>query len=339
MTEKRKRILLIDDTPANLLTFGAALTSEFKLQISTSGEEGLAIAAKSPPDLILLDIMMSGIDGYETCRRFKADPRLRQIPIVFITAMTESDAESAGLELGAADYITKPLNIKIARQRIRNLLERESLRQEVEAYRDHLEELVQARTLALSVAEVQVKALEDVAYYDPLTGAPNRRLLIDRLSQVLAHERRTVQPIAVCYFDLDGFKPINDALGHDAGDQLLRELTQRLRGILREYDTLARVGGDEFVLVLCNLEQEAECYDIIERVLATIQIPFIIKEQSVTVSASLGVTLYPHDESTTGDLIRHADQAMYKAKQSGKNCFAIYGTQQVVKSALAPLEH
>ncbi len=324
MAEQRKEILIIDDTPTNLLTFGAALSNEFKLRIATSGEEGLVIAAKSPPDLILLDIMMSGIDGYETCRRLKADPILRKIPVIFITAMTESEAESAGLELGAADYITKPLNIKIARQRIRNLLERESLRKEVELYRDHLESLVEARTLALSIAQVQVNNLEGIAYYDPLTGIPNRRLLVDRLSQSVAKAKRTRRPLAISYFDLDGFKPVNDQLGHDAGDQLLCELTKRIRNILREYDTLARVGGDEFVLVLCSLDRKNECYDILERLLATIRLPFDIKDQIVTVSASVGVTLYPDDESEVGDLIRHADQAMYKAKQSGKNCFVLY---------------
>ncbi len=331
MTTQRKRILIIDDIPANLSTFGTALGQEFRLQVATSGEAGLLVAKKHPPDLILLDIMMPGIDGYETCRRFKSDPDLRRIPIIFITAMTESEAESAGLELGAADYITKPLNLRIARQRIRNLLEREGLRKEVEAaneklrtYQHHLEELVQARTLALSVAEIQVTDLEGIAYFDPLTNIPNRRLLVDRLGQSLAQAKRTEQWFAVCYFDLDGFKQINDHLGHDAGDELLRTVTSRLKEILREQDTLARVGGDEFVLVLCNLEHEMECYSILERVLATIRVPLTIKDQSISVSASLGVTIYPHDDAEVGDLIRHADQAMYGAKNAGKNCFFVY---------------
>jgi len=131
MTERRQKILIIDDNPINLRTLGASLTSEFQIQIVTSGARGLEMAEKSPPDLILLDVMMPEMDGYETCRRFKANPCLQTIPIIFVTAMTENDAESTGLELGAIDYITKPLNIKIARQRIRNLLERETLRKEL----------------------------------------------------------------------------------------------------------------------------------------------------------------------------------------------------------------
>ena len=158
MTNAKPGILAIDDHPANLLTLGAALEADFDLQFATSGAEGLALASEMAPDLILLDVMMPEMNGYETCRRLKAEPRLCSIPIIFVTALGDSAAESAGLALGAADYMTKPINVAIARQRIRNLLERENLRKEVEAQRDHLEELVQARTLDLSIArQVQVE--------------------------------------------------------------------------------------------------------------------------------------------------------------------------------------
>ncbi len=145
-------ILAIDDTPANLLTLGAALESDFDLRIATSGAAGLALATEIMPSLILLDIMMPDMDGYETCRRIKADPLLRNIPLIFVTAATEPGAENAGLALGAADFITKPINVAVARQRICNLIEREQLRMEVEAQRDHLEQLVQTRTQGLSIA-------------------------------------------------------------------------------------------------------------------------------------------------------------------------------------------
>ena len=165
-------ILAIDDTPENLLTLRAALGSEFRLQFATSGAMGLELAAVAPPDLILLDVMMPQMDGYETCRRLKADPRLRAIPVIFVTALGDSDAESAGLALGAADYITKPFNVEIARQRIRNLLERERLRSEVETQRDRLQHLVSEleraaagleRTVAERTAELSALALELLA--------------------------------------------------------------------------------------------------------------------------------------------------------------------------------
>jgi signal transduction histidine kinase len=158
MSNQAPKILAIDDTPANLFTLGAALAADFDLQIATSGASGLALAAESPPDLILLDVMMPEMDGFETCQRLKADQRLKNIPVVFVTALSEVAAEAKGLTLGAADFITKPINVEIARQRIRNLLEREGLRKEVEAQRDLLEARVEERTAALSIAKEVAEA-------------------------------------------------------------------------------------------------------------------------------------------------------------------------------------
>lgn len=154
-------ILAIDDTPANLMTLGAALADEFDLQFAVSGSEGLELAAASPPDLILLDVMMPAMDGFEVCRRLKADERLKGVPVMFLTALGETEAESAGLALGAADYLTKPFNVAIARQRIRNLLDRERLRKEIEAERNLLEQRVVERTAELeAIAGARARALE-----------------------------------------------------------------------------------------------------------------------------------------------------------------------------------
>ncbi|MGS0755982.1 response regulator, partial [Roseateles sp. GG27B] len=153
MNLKKHKILLIDDTPINLQVLTAALAADFELQIATSGPKGLALAESNPPDLILLDVIMPGMDGHETCRRIKASPLLQRVPVIFISALGQIDDESAGLALGAADYLAKPINVDIARQRISNLLERVDLRKEVEQARDHLEDVVQARTFALSIAK------------------------------------------------------------------------------------------------------------------------------------------------------------------------------------------
>jgi signal transduction histidine kinase len=157
-TKQRPRILAIDDTPANLFTLGAALATDFDLQIATSGPMGLALALEAPPDLVLLDVMMPQMDGFEACRQLKAMPLLKDVPVVFVTALSEVDSEVKGLALGAADYITKPFNVDIARRRIRNLLEREQLRKEVEIQRDQLEARVKERTLALSIAKEAAEA-------------------------------------------------------------------------------------------------------------------------------------------------------------------------------------
>ncbi len=155
---QRPRILAIDDTPANLQLLDAALKDEFELQIATSGPMGLAMAGVTPPNLILLDVLMPEMDGYETCRRIKSDPLLAAIPVIFVTALRERDAESKGLSLGAADFITKPISLKIAQLRIRNLLDREQLRKEVEMHRDHLEILVHTRTAELVDAKTEADA-------------------------------------------------------------------------------------------------------------------------------------------------------------------------------------
>lgn len=183
--------------------------------------------------------------------------------------------------------------------------------------------------------------LERIAHYDSLTGLPNRVLLADRLQQAIAHSRRTQEAIAVVYLDLDGFKAINDSYGHETGDELLISVAHRMKSTLREEDTLARIGGDEFVAVLCGLKDINEYKYSLERLLRTTEEPVQIKSTQVTVSASAGVTLYPLDNSSADQLIRHADQAMYIAKQNGKNRHFLFDIEQdnAVKSHREALDH
>ncbi len=166
--------------------------------------------------------------------------------------------------------------------------------------------------------------LNRIAHYDPLTDLPNRRLLGDRLSQALAHASRNQSKLAICYLYLDGFKPVNDNYGHDAGDQLLQEVARRLRSCLRAEDTLARLGGDEFILLIGDLDDVNECYRLLNRALSVISAPLFLKNSEVNISASIGVTLYPDDDADGDTLLRHADHAMYKAKQEGKNCYFMF---------------
>ena len=166
--------------------------------------------------------------------------------------------------------------------------------------------------------------LSHVANYDALTGVPNRRLLADRLHQAIAVTQRSDTSLAVCYIDLDGFKDVNDRYGHEMGDRLLIDITRRLQDVLRAGDTLSRLGGDEFVMLFNEMRDESECYLVLERVLNVIAQPVVLKGAQVIVSASIGVTLYPEDDVDSDTLLRHADQAMYIAKQSGKNRFHLY---------------
>ena len=170
--------------------------------------------------------------------------------------------------------------------------------------------------------------LEHIAHYDSLTNLPNRILLADRLQQAIAQSQRRGYSLAVVYLDLDGFKLVNDRYGHDMGDELLITITERLKLALREYDTLARIGGDEFVAVLVDFEKQQDCEAILDRLLLAASNPVTVKGQIMQVSASIGVTLFPYDGVDADLLLRHADQAMYLAKQAGKNRYHLFDVNQ-----------
>jgi diguanylate cyclase (GGDEF)-like protein len=169
--------------------------------------------------------------------------------------------------------------------------------------------------------------LAHIANYDVLTGVPNRRLLSDRLKVALARARRDRSTLAVCMLDLDGFKEVNDRLGHASGDLLLIEIARRLEGVMRENDTLARLGGDEFVLLLSDLHRHEENHGALTRVLQAVAQPVQLGDALAKVSASIGVALYPQDDSDADALLRHADQAMYVAKQAGKNRYHLFDSE------------
>ncbi|MEW8500414.1 MAG: diguanylate cyclase, partial [Candidatus Thiodiazotropha taylori] len=167
--------------------------------------------------------------------------------------------------------------------------------------------------------------IEHMAYYDALTGLPNRTLFSDRMAQAMSQCSHTERVLAVCYLDLDGFKTVNDEHGHDVGDELLISLAKRMMNILREGDTLARLGGDEFVILLNNLKEGKESESFLTRAIERIQKPFMVKGYRLSISASIGVTIFPDDDSTADTLLRHADQAMYKAKADPDIDYHMYG--------------
>jgi diguanylate cyclase (GGDEF)-like protein/PAS domain S-box-containing protein len=185
-----------------------------------------------------------------------------------------------------------------------------------------------------------VEKLERIAHFDVLTNLPNRVLLADRLSQAMLQCSRHKKSLAVVFLDLDGFKAVNDAYGHNMGDKLLIALSHSMKGALREGDSLARIGGDEFVAVLTDLTTDNECQPILERLLSAASEPVTIGDKVLNVSASIGFTIYPQDNVDTDQLIRHADQAMYVAKESGKNRYHLFDTAQddAVKVQLESLE-
>ncbi len=180
----------------------------------------------------------------------------------------------------------------------------------------------------ITVLRLQQEELEHGAHFDSLTDLPNRLLLSDRLHQAITVCQRRNQSLAVLYLDLDGFKHINDQYGHKAGDELLVAVSRRMKAALRDVDTLARMGGDEFVAVLTDVDSAQDCILLVKRVLKACAEPVVINGQEVRVTASIGVTLYPQDNAEPDQLMRHADQAMYEAKQSGKNKFHLFDSAQ-----------
>ena len=200
----------------------------------------------------------------------------------------------------------------------------------ISAVRNHLGQIIHYAGVFADITHLkeQEQRLQKIAHFDALTGLPNRALLADRLRQAVDQARRTGNQIALCYLDLDDFTSINEQLGHQVGDSLLMEIARRLGNCLRDSDTVACIGSDEFVLLLPSLKQISECEVTLYRILETIQQPVSIKGHQIIMSASLGVTIYPSDSADPDTLLRHADQAMYLAKQEGKNRFHIHNPEQ-----------
>jgi diguanylate cyclase (GGDEF)-like protein len=302
------KLLIVDDVPANLKVLLAALSQEFDVMVANSGPQGLELAAKSQPELIMLDISMPGMDGLQACQILKSDPALKHIPVVFATALTDAAHETKGLMLGAADFINKPFRIEVVRMRIRNIIDRQRL---------------------AKLIELKNKELELSARLDNLTKLPNRVMLEDRLNVAMTQAQRNRQLMALIFVDLDGFKAVNDTHGHLAGDHLLKALAVRLQDCVRQGDTVARLGGDEFVVLVNQLKDQSDCLFLLERMLQAMGTPVSFDLATLQVSASLGVTFYPQSETDALDakgLLDQADQAMYKAKRAGKNGFAFYGS-------------
>lgn len=187
-------------------------------------------------------------------------------------------------------------------------------------------------------SKCQQDNIKKMAHYDVLTNLPNRTLLIDRFNQAIAHLKRSDTLLAVCFLDLDDFKPVNDTYGHDVGDKLLIEVAHRLESAVRNEDTISRLGGDEFSLLLGDLKSTIQCYEVLDRIIQSISATYIIDDQAITISASVGVSLCPLDDVELDVLLRYADQAMYQAKQEGKNNYRFFDVNEAQKIVQQQLE-
>jgi diguanylate cyclase (GGDEF)-like protein len=321
-------VLIVDDEPQNRRLLEALLRPEgYDTVTAASGEAALAAIAERAPDLVLLDIMMPGMDGYQVATALKADPATAGIPIIMVSAASDRGARLRGLDAGAEDFLTKPVDRGELWLRVRNLLRLKELTDTLQAQSAGLEEQVQARTADLHY----------LAHYDALTGLPNRMLFYDTFHKTLPLAVERGWTVALVFIDVDNFKNVNDTLGHAIGDDLLCQLSERLVTCVRIRDTVGRLGGDEFALILLMDEGKQGAAVVATKIRRALHVPFNLKGHEVTVTVSIGITIHPDDASDPDELIRYADTAMYRSKKAGRDTFRFF-TAQMNAEVLARLE-
>ena len=431
------RILIADDSPATRNLLKRALEAEgFAVVLASDGREAWEVL-KTPdaPRLAILDWMMPGMSGPEICARIRAQRRGEYTYMILLTARNKREDLIEGLNAGADDYLTKPLDVQQLQARLRAArrilgLERNLIaaQQQIRKAKDDLEVIHQLAPSALftldcrrrvtswnrrseeltglSAASVlgqdcpfhpnscreecdfscpathsrirekeisfrrpdgeerlfamrsalmacenhqefgaigcfdditelrkQEERIRHLSYHDALTGLPNRTLMEDRLSMAVAAGQRQNRKVALLFIDLDSFKNVNDTLGHFTGDTLLRLVADRLRGCLREEDSLGRQGGDEFLLILTDLEGESDAAQVARKIARTLETPFIVNGREIIVSASIGVSIFPEDGRDFETLTKHADLAMYQAKETGRNQYQFFSPEMNVRLA------
>ena len=299
------RLLIVDDAMENIQILNHVLGGEHEVLFARDGARALELARQHLPDLILLDAVMPGMDGYEVCAALRASPELRDIPIIFVTALTTPQDETRALEAGAVDFITKPFNVAVVRARVRT----------------HL------------TLKRQSDAMRELTLTDALTGVANRRSFNDAIDNEWRRCARAQAPLSVIMVDIDHFKHYNDSFGHQAGDACLAQVADAMRSCAgRPPDLLARYGGEEFVVLLPQVGSQG-AQTVAKRILAAVRelaIPHRVSPAGETVTVSLGVaTTVPGEASYDGDmLVRTADNALYRAKEAGRNRYCVAGDDQ-----------
>ncbi len=300
-SKKKRKILAIDDNQPNLILLRTHL-EQMGLSALTAIDalQGIELAINQHPDLILLDIMMPGIDGFEACKRLKSDTRTSSIPVIFVSSKDQPCDKIAGLEMGAIDYITKPFNKG---------------------------ELMARISLVLQMIEMQEKLLS-LANTDELTGLANRRSFIDILEREILQARISGNDLSAMILDLDHFKSINDTYGHLGGDAILKQMGKILQENIYPLDVAARYGGEEFIILMpaTSFEKAAQAAERLRSIIDRWQ--WKISNQSVSVTTSIGfVSVDPNNFIDSNDLIEKADAALYAAKKRGRNC--VIGWSQI----------
>ena len=299
MEDKVVKVLLVEDNPGDARLIREMLAeakgTRFNLERVDRLSMGLERLAAGGFGVALLDLSLPDSSGLDTFARVYA--QAPQVPTIVLTGLADEALALKAVREGAQDYLVKgQVDSPLLVRAIRYAIERKKLEE----------------------------AIRQLAYHDSLTGLPNRTLFNDRLAVALAHARRNREKLAVMLLDLDQFKEVNDTLGHSVGDQLLRAVGHRLRSLLRESDTIARMGGDEFMLLLPGITPAENGANIAQKVLEAFGEPFAVDGQDLHITTSIGIAIYPSDGEDIETLVRNADIALYRAKGQGRNNYQCY---------------
>jgi diguanylate cyclase (GGDEF)-like protein/PAS domain S-box-containing protein len=438
---RRPTLLIVDDDHVMRMLEAETLAQyAFDVREAADGEQALGLLGESPPDLILLDVDMPGMNGFEVCRHIRRRWDATAVPVIMVTGMDDMDSINQAYEVGANDFIAKPINWPILGHRARYVLRSAQAARNLRELEEKQAAIVRAmpdmiflldrdgtfldykdgfgskpfvtpgeflgrklaEVLPHEVAEVLGRGIEHaldrgelqsrlyqlpmpdgihhyeariapsgadkvvaivrditslklkeeeirrLAYFDPLTGMPNRLHFIERADRELLRARREERQLALLFLDLDGFKNINDTLGHSAGDFLLQSVAERLKEKLRASDIIerpkpdefnlhfARLGGDEFTIMLSEIKSPLIVGLVAQRVQEVLNLPFNIGGNAITITASIGIAVFPEDGEDAATLLKHADTAMYYAKDQGRNNWQMY-SKTLTKKAIVRL--
>jgi diguanylate cyclase (GGDEF)-like protein len=337
------RLLIVDDISDNRSILTRRFERRgFEVVEADSGLAAIELIERESFDLVLLDVMMPGIDGIETLKRIRSQNSASVLPVIMVTAKSESGNIVDALELGANDYVTKPVDFAVALARVNTQISRKRAEQQVVAANEELrkanedlERRVEERTSRLIDANQRLKAeiadreesqarSQYLAYHDSLTGLGNRLLFKEQLEEALKDVSVTPHPFAVLFLDLDGFKAVNDTLGHSIGDLLLKSVATKLRDILERTDRIARLGGDEFAILQVSAPQPGSSIALAEKIIEIVGQPCNIDGHDVAVGASVGIAVAHPGDMNTETFLKSADLAMYSAKSDGRGIYRMF---------------
>jgi len=337
------RLLIVDDIGDNRTILTRRFQRRgFEVVEADSGFAAIELIGRESFDLVLLDVMMPGIDGIETLKRIRTQQPASSLPVIMVTAKSESNNIVEALELGANDYVTKPVDFAVALARVNVQIERKRAEEMVartnealQQINGELEQRVAERTGRLVQTNQKLKEeiahrkeadaqSQYLAHHDSLTGLGNRLLFKQQLEQALGEVSMSLHPLAVLFIDLDGFKWVNDSLGHTVGDMLLKLIASRLRDALQATDCLARLGGDEFAILQTAVPQPKSSIRLAEEIIEIVGSLCDVDGHDVTIGASVGIAFGQSSDNKMESILKNADLAMYRAKSGGRGTYRVF---------------